>query len=532
MQFPENSGDNLLQQSSRSAPSSRALGRQPKLTRVEGADTAMPSLGMAFSQVAGCVVYGQLDGTILSMKRIFAVTLTVLAALGLSGSSAQKQSLDGVWRSEGYGLVFDIQGGTLKSFEVTATTCVPGDAAQREDTSIDGREATFKTSDGNVFFIRSGGTADHKLLHNISSVSDVRIGRIAMPPATCEHPTPNTPQGNFEVFTRTWAENYILFDQQKADWDAIVAANRAKINDKTTPAELFDILAGMIEPFHNHHTYIDAPDLKREFNTYRPGTDRVVKGNRHEFRTKTMPALLAITDRAYLQTPLRKWCNDQIQYTHVNEATGYLRILSFSGYSKERGFANGLTALQAALDEIFSDPKLKALVIDVRVNFGGDDPYGLEIASRLATADYLAYTKVARADPVDRNKWTPEDPSTIYPSTRPGFRGPVVELTGPLTISAGETFTQALMGRSPHIVRIGENTQGVFSDVLGRRLPNGWRFGLPNEIYRSTDGTIFDLVGIPPDIEVPVFADSDLASEKDPAMARALEILSQKMTSR
>jgi hypothetical protein len=152
-----------------------------------------------------------------------------------------------------------IQGATLKSFEVTATTCVPGDAAQRENTSIDGREATFKTTDGNVFFIRSGGTADHRLLHNVSSVSDVRIDRIAKLPVTCEHPTPNTPQGNFEVFTRTWAENYILFDQQKADWDATVAANRAKITDKTTPAELFDILAGMIEPFHNLHTYIDAP---------------------------------------------------------------------------------------------------------------------------------------------------------------------------------------------------------------------------------------------------------------------------------
>jgi hypothetical protein len=92
-------------------------------------------------------IYGQPDGTIFSMKRIIAVTLTVLAVLGLSGSSAQKQSLDGAWRSEGYGMVFDIQGATLKSFEVTATTCVPGDAAQREDTSIDGREATFKTTD-------------------------------------------------------------------------------------------------------------------------------------------------------------------------------------------------------------------------------------------------------------------------------------------------------------------------------------------------------------------------------------------------
>jgi hypothetical protein len=465
------------------------------------------------------------------MKPIVAVTLTVLAALGLSDSSAQKQSLDGMWRSEGYGMVFEVHGAKLKSFEVTATTCVPGDPAQREDTSIAGREATFKTTDGDVFFIRSGGTGDQRLLHNISSVSDVRIDRIAKLPATCEQTTPNTPQRNFEVFTRTWAEHYILFDQQKANWDAIVAANRAKVTDKTTPSELFDILAGMIEPLHNLHTYLEAPDLKREFETYRPGTDRVVKGDRHEFRSKTMPPLLAITDRAYLQTPLRKWCNDQVQYDHINETTGYLRILSFSGYSKERGFANGLTAIQAALDEIFSDPKLKALLIDVRINFGGDDGYGLEIASRLATADYLAYTKVARADPVDRNKWTPADASMVHPSTRPGFRGPVVELIGPLTISAGETFTQALMGRLPHIVRIGENTQGVFSDVLGRRLPNGWRFGLPNEIYRTAAGTIFDLVGIPPDVEVPVFADADVAAGKDPAMAKALEILNQQMTS-
>src|SRR5215472_1342262 len=476
-------------------------------------------------------IYGQLDGTIFSMKRIIAVTLTVLAVLGLSGSSAQKQSLDGAWRSEGYGLVFDIQGATLKSFEVTATTCVSGHAAQREDTSIDGREATFKTTDGDVFFIRSGGTADHRLLHNVSSVSDGRIDRIAKMPTTCKHPTPNTPQGNFEVFTRTWAENYILFDQQKADWDAIVAANRAKITDKTTPAELFDVLAGMTEPFHNLHTFIDASDLKREFHTYRPGTDRAVKGDRHEFRTKAMPALLVITDRTYLQTPLRKWCNDQVQYAHVNETTGYLRILSFSGFSNERGFEKGLIALQSALDEIFSDSKLKALVIDVRINFGGDDGYGLEIASRLATTDYLAYTKVARADPVDRNKWSAEDASVVHPSTRPGFHGPVVELIGPLTISAGETFTQALMGRTPHIERIGENTQGVFSDVLGRKLPNGWRFGLPNEIYRTADGKIFDLVGIRPDIEIRVFADADVAAGKDPAMAGALEILNRQMTS-
>jgi len=83
-------------------------------------------------------------------------------------------------------------------------------------------------------------------------------------------------------------------------------------------------------------------------------------------------------------------------------------------------------------------------------------------------------------------------------------------------------MTQALMGRSPRVLRIGESTQGVFSDVLRRTLPNGWSFGLPNEVFRSPEGKTFDGAGIPPDIEVPVFAANDLATGRDPGLERAL----------
>ena len=37
--------------------------------------------------------------------------------------------------------------------------------------------------------------------------------------------------------------------------------------------------------------------------------------------------------------------------------------------------------------------ELNALVFDVRINFGGADPYGLAIASRLTANRYLAYTE-------------------------------------------------------------------------------------------------------------------------------------------
>jgi hypothetical protein len=72
----------------------------------------------------------------------------------------------------------------------------------------------------------------------------------------CDHSSPNTPAGNFEVFIRTWAENYILFDQKTVDWAEVVRANQSKVRPQTTPAEPFDILAGMIEPLHDRHTFI------------------------------------------------------------------------------------------------------------------------------------------------------------------------------------------------------------------------------------------------------------------------------------
>jgi len=451
----------------------------------------------------------------------------LLAGAPVAVVCAQTPSVEGVWLSQGYGCVFEISGLTLKAFEVTATSCVPGFTAERDTTAVPGREATFKTADGDVWFIRGGGASDHKRLHHDGSASDVRIDRLPRLPEVCDHPTENTLADNFEVFSRTWAEHYISFDLRKTDWGDIVRANRPKITARTTPAELFDILAGMIRPFDDAHTFLDAPELKRQLHGLRSGTDRVVRGGFTEFRSKGMPALLAVTERSYLQAPLHKWCRDQIQYGHLDRTTGYLRILSFGGYSEVPGFAAGLAALEAALDSVFSDPALGRLVIDVRINFGGDDPYGLAIASRLAASEYLAYTKEARADPVDRDRWTPGDPSWVRPSSRPGFRGPIAELIGPLTVSAGETFTQALMGRTPHVTRIGENTQGVFSDVLVRRLPNGWRFGLPNEVFRTPEGTTFDGMGIPPDIPVPVFADEDVTAGKDPGLAKALQVLAK-----
>jgi C-terminal processing protease CtpA/Prc len=80
------------------------------------------------------------------------------------------------------------------------------------------------------------------------------------------------------------------------------------------------------------------------------------------------------------------------------------------------------------------------------------------------------------------------------------------------------------MNREPKITRVGETTQGVFSDVLSRTLPNGWRFGLANERF-VTNGKYYDHVGIAPDILVESLTPAARATGRDAAIERALVLL-------
>ena len=108
-----------------------------------------------------------------------AVRFLVLFGCGFEPiSPAAQPLLNGVWRSQGYAYVFEIRGPDLKAFEVTATTCVLGFTAQLQRVAGPGREATFKSKDEGVFFIRTGGTDDHKLIHREEAVPDIGIDRI------------------------------------------------------------------------------------------------------------------------------------------------------------------------------------------------------------------------------------------------------------------------------------------------------------------------------------------------------------------
>ena len=448
------------------------------------------------------------------MKRL----ASTLALVAISAGGINAQSLDGIWRSDGYGWVIDIRGDSLSAREVTAVSCLPSFRATREASVPPGAVAAFKFVGPPVILqVLPGASADEMRLHLEGSASDYIIRRVSAPPISCNRETPKDALTTFDVLWQNYADHYPFFALKKVDWEGVRSTYRPRAAS-ASPTELFDIFSAMIGPLEDAHTSISAPDIGKRMGFRRADPDSIGANGR--------PRISEIITTKYLRGPLRSWANGRVSFGYLPDSIVYMRVTSFSGYTQDGSFRSALAALDAALDTIFADTKgWRGLIIDVRVNGGGADPLGLAIAARLTSAPYLAYNKVARNDPDNAKQMTAAQPSMVTPSSRPGWRGPVVELISRYSVSAAETFTQALMGRRPAIARVGEYTQGVFSDVLGRSLPNGWRIGLPNELFLTDQGTSFDGPGIPPTVPIPTFTKADLEAGRDPGLERAMALL-------
>ncbi|MFC9279171.1 S41 family peptidase [Streptomyces collinus] len=434
------------------------------------------------------------------------------AADGVAGTDG----VDGVWRTDGYGTVLTLADGQLREYQTTAVSCLPGDSAQFSGRSADGA-VVYTGADETVYRIRGQGRGRARL-HVDGSVGDRRLRRLPALPGRCTQTEPVGARAAFDVFWHTFEENYPFFAAKHVDWCAVRDRYRPKIHDGMPDGELFALLRAMVRPLYDAHVFLDA-DETGFFAHGRPGT--------------TVPSPeLDQQAQQYVEhqdlggTRLRSFANGRIGYARLADGTGYLRVSGFGGYdSASRSYARDSAVLDGALSEV-SSPRLKRLILDLRINGGGSDALALQVAERLTDHPYLAYAKRTRNNPHDPAGFTRPQPIRVTPTPgRPRYAGPLAVLTGGETYSAGETLTQALMQRPTLTVRVGQNTQGVFSDVLTRSLPNGWTFGLPDEEYLTPFGTTFDGPGIPPDIRTGDLVHDIGREAPDSAFTQALAAL-------
>jgi hypothetical protein len=430
-------------------------------------------------------------------------------------------SLEGIWLSDGYGLLLKIDANRIRARQITSISCVPAWTAFRQLEPKKGAEVVFRMEgNGPTILVTPGSSPDVKHFRiPQSAASTIVFRRTGSLPEICSKAAEDTPLSNFDILWTTFDEHYPFFQLRGVDWKAARNRFRPQISPTTSKSELFRTLRTMLTPLHDGHTSLQGKGFFG-FTGSRPDPHP-----RKESDFRRVSEIIA----TYVQGPLRSWCLNKIKFGQLDRATGYLQILGFGAYTEDRDFDHGSKALQDALDEIFrASANLDNLVLDIRINRGGSDVNGLTVASRLTAKGYVAYIKKARNDPRDAGRFTSPQEIPISITDRPRFGGRVVLLTSRYTVSAGETFAMALMGRTPRVDRIGENTQGIFSDRLGRDLPNGWTFDLPNEVFLTSDGAVFEASGIPPDVAVPVFAEEELRVGRDSALEKSLEVLKKK----
>lgn len=449
---------------------------------------------------------------ILTASIVFLITL-------FCGLSAQAQTLDGLWLSDGSGMLFDIKGETVRAFDITSISCLPSWRVTGNANPASGRgEMIFRENAGMRRFTLDT-TPNIARLQSDCSTADIFFRKMQQPPKSYPERVDNTPQANYAIFWQTFAENYPFFELHHVNWADVDREFRPQVTAQTSPGDLFRILRRMIEPLHDAHTSVNAPDLKQQF--------RGSRADPNPLKYDDWVQSAVIIASKYVRGDMQYFCKNQISFGMLDNSIGYMKIWSFANYADDPDYAKQVQALEMALDTIFHDSgKLRGLAIDVRLNTGGYDGLGLSIASRLAKEDYLAYSVKTFNSTNGILHFTQPQAVWIHASTRPGFRGNVVVLTGHNCVSASETFVMSLLGRKPIVSRVGENTQGVFSDVLTRRLPNGWSFGLPNEIYLTEDGKAFDGLGVPPSLSVPVFPRQDFQNKHDTALEKAVQVLS------
>ncbi|MEV7388541.1 S41 family peptidase [Streptomyces sp. NPDC091215] len=430
--------------------------------------------------------------------------------------------MDGVWRTDGYGTVLAVDGRGLQEYQTTAVSCLKGDFS-----GAAAKQGTYDSDDGDVLTLRPAPDGRRAQLSDDSSVGYRRLQRIGSLPAACTHP-PSTgrlpssdPRASFDVFWQSFEENYPFFAAKGIDWRAVRNHYRPLVHRDTTRSELFDIFSRMITPLHDAHVLVQ--DGNRHYGVGRPGTD--VPGPELDAKVKKF-----VIDRDLKEaTDRQDFADGLITFADLGNGLGYLRISDFDGYDPDDdAYSADLTALGRALDTVLTPVRartMQGLIIDLRINGGGSDALGIHIAERLTDVPYVAYSKRARNNPADPNRHTRPEPIQVVPARGPLYTGPVALLTSGSTISAGETFTQALIDRPGRTVRIGRPTQGVFSDILVRYLPNGMSAWLPNEEFLTRTGRTFDGTGIPPEITEPVFTTEEFTKNRDSAFDRAVALL-------
>lgn len=448
-------------------------------------------------------------------------------------------SINGFWKSIGYGRFIEITDETVKIYDINKISCLPSEEFPKAAAA---HFLSIKLENENELSVQMG-------------INKYSFDRVEQLPDLCAPLTDqkkNDPLYNFESLWQTFKENYSYFEERNIDWNALKTKYKSKISSESTSLELYIVLKDMLDELNDGHVGIPLPDeIETAYKAHKKAVSETSKKKKSkpididQFRVEQIEKY--VKDVKTYNYGVVNWgmVNEDVLLIQLN---GMMQMAHYDipkdnpekaeelyeQYAEEsdnytQDEIDGATYI---MEKIFPElTKAKTCIVDLRFNGGGMDEVALKILSYFTKEQTPVFTKKAF---LKEGVFTRNNKISIAPANKV-FQGDLYILTSPQSASATEIFVLSSLRATPNAVRVGSNTEGIFSDILDKQLPNGWEYGLSNEIYESMDGVNYENKGIPAHHHIDYNRESGYQmvhkmqkNDKDEAVEKVLSLLKSK----
>lgn len=299
-------------------------------------------------------------------------------------------------------------------------------------------------------------------------------------------------------FDRMWLtvdREYSYFDYKAIDWPEVRRQYRPRAEAARSTEELVGVVRDALATLRDVHVWILSPG------------------------GGTLPT--------YQPTNRRNW--SPVMLAALRQRPGWLDVSSAVGGGDVDGipviaistFANGRFD-PADFDRLLTAHRdAPALILDVRMNGGGNDALAYAVAGRFTSSGrvggYYQFRNGLRHD-----AFTSMTPRAIAPRGSWQFTRPVILLTGSGAFSSAEGFVSA-MRSLPNVTVVGDTTGGGSGNPSVYPLREGYGISVSRWIEYTADREPIEWRGIAPD-SVVVFTDAAVVAGADETMAAGLSL--------
>ena len=300
----------------------------------------------------------------------------------------------------------------------------------------------------------------------------------------------------FEELWTTFDRNYSYFDHKHIDWNALKAEFAPRVAG-ATQTQLVTLVQEMLGRLHDQHVVLTNGSTT--LRTYVPN---------YSFNW----------DDSVWQQYLAR-VNAQVRGAAISAAFNGVPYIAVQSWNPSRV---SVSDLDAFLDAFRDRP---VLILDVRMNPGGNDQPAFDFAGRFATSTTTSGFVQFRNGP-GHSDFTPRQARTFSPRGSFQFTRPVLLLIGRFCASSNESFIAA-MQQLPQVTLIGDTTGGTTANAQTFMLGGGWSYTVSRWIEYTANGQVIEDQGIAPSIAVSA---ADFQSGRDPVLDYAIAYAASRPT--